>query len=50
MADKIKMAAKHEFSIANLIFMETNWNLRFGKFFIKKGVDEFFFLNYKMAD
>jgi hypothetical protein len=36
MADKIKMVAKHEFSIAQSIFMQINWNLGFGKKVLKK--------------
>jgi hypothetical protein len=51
MVDKIKMATKHEFSIAQSIFIQINRNLGFGMNILKKNIIEVIcFQNFKMAD
>jgi hypothetical protein len=51
MADNIKMAAKHEFSIALSIFMVINWNLGLGKNVIENNIVEVtYFSKLQMAN
>jgi hypothetical protein len=48
MADKTKMTAKHEFTMAQSIFIQINWNLKFEENVEKRR--RVFFLKIKMAD